>query len=81
MTREIKVGDLVYYTQGGSSKTKRYCVVREISRYNQVIGIYRYTVQEAIDDKDLRGSTGTMLLTRLKHVVPPTIDNWRREIE
>lgn len=81
MTREIKVGDLVYYTQGGSSKINRYCVVREISRYNKAMGIYRCTVQEAIDDKDLRGSTGTMLLTRLKHVVPPTIDNWRREIE
>ena len=81
MTRKIKVGDLVYYTQGGSSKINRYCVVREISRYNKARGIYRCTVQEAIDDKDLRGSTGTMLLTRLKHVVPPTIDNWRREIE
>jgi len=81
MTRKIKVGDLVYYTQGGSSKTNRYCVVREIWQNTQAIGIYRYTVQEAIDDKDSYGCTGTVNLARLKHVVPPTIDNWRREIE
>ena len=74
MTREIKVGDLVYYINGEGKK--RYVIAQKITSA-EVKGNFADTMEKAreIAHKRIEGS---MYIEKFKFV---EVSNWRAELE